>query len=218
MNKYLLYTLSILKTVWINFRYLPISQAKKIPLLVAFDTSFCCHSGKVIFETPIRRGMIRIGFHEVPACNRLKTKIEIQGSLIFRGEAHIGNGSKIYVSKNACLILGDDFKISANTSILCYHKIEFGYNIQFNWECLVMDSDTHTILDENSYCCNSDKPVFFGNNIWIGCRSTILKGSILPNNCIVGSMSLISGNKFEPNTIIVGCPAKSVKRISGWKL
>lgn len=218
MNKYLLYTLSILKTVWINFRYLPISQAKKIPLLVAFDTSFCCHSGKVIFETPIRRGMIRIGFHEVPACNRLKTKIEIQGSLIFRGEAHIGNGSKIFVAKNAELVLGSDFKISANTSILCYRKIEFGKNIQFSWDCLVMDSDTHNIYDIGGNRCNYDKPVVFGENIWIGCRCTILKGSNIPDNCVIGAGSLITGQELEEGTIIAGNPAKSIKKIGGWHL
>lgn len=218
MNKCLFYSLSILKSVWINFRYLPINQAKKMPLLIAFDTTFTCHSEGILFEALIHRNMIRIGFHEVPACNRMKTKFEIKGTLIFRGEAHIGNGSKIFVDKNASMILGNDFKISANSSILCYYKIEFGHNIQFSWDCLVMDSDTHTIFDENGNCCNSEKPVIVGNNIWIGCRSTILKGSILPNNCVIGSMSLISGSKFEQNTIIVGVPARSVKRIGGWKL
>ena len=95
--------------------------------------------------------MIRMGFHETPSCNRVTTKFECNGELQFQGEAHIGNGSKVFVGQYGKLTLGDDFKISASSTILCYHKIEFGDNIQFSWDCLVMDSDTHPIFDENGF-------------------------------------------------------------------
>ena len=128
--------------------------------------------------------MIRIGVHEVPACNRMKTYITIKGTIRFKGEAHIGNGAKFFVAKDAELVIGSDFKISANTSILCYRKIEFGKNIQFCWDCLVM----------------------------------ILKGSNIPNKCVIGAVSLITGQELEEGTIIAGNPAKSIKKIGGWHL
>lgn len=126
MKAVLLHILSLMKTVWINIRFLPFKQALRLPICVSYDTEFKVFSGGGIFIEHAIPCIIRIGFHQVPACNRQKTKIDIHGQLIFRGEAHIGNGSKIYVSNNASLIIGDDFKISANSSILCYHKIEFG--------------------------------------------------------------------------------------------
>jgi len=218
MNKIILKMLSIPKTVWVNFRYLPVKQAVKLPIAVAYDTSFRTVPKGLVFDTPLRRNMIRIGFHEVPACHRNKTSFHVDGNLVFKGEAHIGNGTNIYVGKKGCLTLGDDFKISASSSIVCYKEIVFGRNIQFSWDCLVMDSDTHTILDEQGNAYNHDKKIVFGDNIWIGCCCKILKGSKIPNNCVIGSMSLVSGDKFDENTIIAGIPAKSNRKIGGWRL
>ena len=38
MNIIVLYVLSAFKSLWINYRYLPLKQAIKMPLLVAYDT------------------------------------------------------------------------------------------------------------------------------------------------------------------------------------
>lgn len=165
--------------------------------------------------------MIRIGFHRVPVCgSREQTLLNVanKGKLIFNGTAHIGQGSKIYVAEDAQLIIGDNFAISASSQINCYKKIVFGRDIQFSWDCLVMDSDTHSIYDENGNLTNEAREIIFRNKIWIGCRSTILKGSVIPDNCVIGACSLVSGKQFESNSIIVGNPAKSVKRIKNWKL
>jgi len=218
MNHLFLYILSIPKTLWVNFKCLPFRKALRIPIVVSYDSSFHCDKNNIDLNCDVRKGMIRIGFHEVPAYNRKRSKIIINGRIEFNGEAHIGNGSIIYVSKNAKLILGDDFKISASSSIICYKSISFGNNIQFSWDCIVMDSDTHNIIDENGNIYNNDLPIIFGNNIWIGCRCTILKGSVIPDCCVIGSMSLVSGKKYERNSVIAGVPAKTIKRISGWKL
>lgn len=94
--------------------------------------------------------------------------------MVFKGSAHIGNGSKIFVSKNAKLTIGDNFAISASSAINCYKEIKFGKYIQFSWNCLVMDSETHLIFDDCGNLSNEDKPILFGNKIWIGCNSTIL--------------------------------------------
>ena len=218
MNVIILKMLSIPKTIWVNFRFLPFKQAVKMPLAVAYDTSFIAVRGGVNFDCPLRRSMVRIGFHEVPACQRKKTKVHVDGTLEFGGEAHIGNGSNIFVAKCGRMSFGDDFKISASSSVLCYKEIKFGRNIQFSWDCLVMDSDTHSILDELGNTYNNDKPILFGDNIWICCRCTILKGTVIPDNCVIGSASLVSGDKFDENTIITGHPAKSIRKIGGWRL
>ena len=81
-----------------------------------------------------------------------------------------------------------------------------------------MDSDTHEILDKDCTRMNEDREIVFGDKIWIGCRTIVLKGSRIPSNCVVGANSLISGQQFEERTIIVGNPAKSIKRIGDWKL
>lgn len=165
--------------------------------------------------------MIRIGFHECEECNphnRTLIKIMKNGILHFKGSAHIGKGSKITVKKNAYLELGDNFAISASSAITCYKRIIFGKDIQFGWNCLVIDSDSHSIYDEKGELINPSKDVVFGDKIWIGSRTTVLKGTIVPSNCVIGACSLVSGENFEPSTLIVGVPAKSIKKIGGFKI
>ena len=208
--------LSIPKSVWINFRYLPIRQAIKFPIAASHSCRIS-GGGKIILSANVVSfAMIRVGFHNVLSCNcKDETKIVIAkcGVLEFKGSAHIGNGAKLYVSENAVLSIGENFAISASSSINCYKEIRFGKDIQFSWNCLVMDSDTHFIFDDNGNQVNEDKPILFDDKIWIGCNCTILKGTVIPYGCVIGANSLVSGSLFKSNTVIAGSPAKSVKNI-----
>ena len=175
--------------------------------------------GGVLLKGKIRPFMIRIGFHNCDECNsNNKTLLKVLGQLVFDGEAHIGCGSKIIVNKGAQLELGDNFAISSSSTISCYKHIKFGKDIQFSWDCLVMDSDTHAIIDENGKRMNQDKEIIFGDKVWIGNGCMILKGTHVPNNCVIGARSVIVGCKFDDHTIIVGSPAKSIKKITGFRI
>lgn len=220
-NLFIKKVISIPKSLWVNLRYLPLNQALKFPICISYKTIFLCKGKIRISSKHVSFAMIRIGFHEVPICNKNdETKIQIEkgGSVEFEGSAHIGNGSKMYIAENAKLLLGDNFAISASSAINCYKEIQFGKNIQFSWNCLVMDSDTHFIYDNNGNRINEDKSILFGDKIWIGCNTTILKGTIIPSNCVIGAKSVVVGKNFRNNTIIAGIPAKCIKEIGGWKL
>lgn len=212
--------LSIPKTIYFNFRFLPIKQAIKLPICVAYNVNTKLRGGgEINITSSLKLGMIRIGFHNVPICDpNDKTILDIKGKLVFQGTAHIGNGTKIHVAKDAELVLGDNFAVSASSQINCYRKIVFGKDIQFSWDCLTMDSDTHNIYNEQGVKINESREIVFGNKIWIGCRTTILKGSVIPSNCVIGACSLVSGKNYENNSIIVGNPAKSIKKIKKWEL
>lgn len=211
--------LSIIKSVWINLHYLPFSQAIKLPIIVSYNTTFQCFKGGIIkLPSEVHFGMIHIGFHDVTVAPKTRTTLRLYGSLIFLGSAFIGRSSRIHVGKGAELVLGDDFKVSSSSSIMCCKRIEFGKNIQFSWDCLVMDSDTHDIFYEDGRISQKDKIVKFGDDIWIGCRCTILKGSFIPSNCVIGANTIITGQQFKENSIIAGNPPKVIKKIKGWKL
>ena len=220
MSRLFLLLLSIPKSFLFNLVHLPLRQAIKFPIVLTYRTKVRV-GGKISLNEKVRVGMIRIGFHHVTLCNdsdRTVLIVEKGGVLEFRGSAHIGNGTKIHVTKDGYLTLGDNFAVSASSAIKCYHRIEFGRDIQFSWNCLVMDSDTHKIYDQNDIIINDAKCVRFGDKVWIGCNTTILKGTSVPSNCVIGANSLVSGDKFEDSSVIIGCPAKSVKKIVGWKL
>ena len=63
-----------------------------------------------------------------------------------------------------------------------------------------------------------DKPIVIGDKVWLACQNTILKGTVIGNNCVVGSCSLLNKEYAEDGVIIAGSPARVVKHISGWEL
>lgn len=221
MNIYIKVAISFPKIIWFNFRYLPITQAIKLPVFLTYNTDVRISRGGLALVNQVRPGMIRIGFHQVSSCNlndETRLIVERGGKMIFEGTAHLGNGTKLHVYRDSHLVLGDNFSVSASSVIKAYRGIKFGRDIQFSWHCLVMDSDTHHIIDQNGKIMNEDKPIVFGNKIWIGCGTTILKGTQIPSNCVIGANSFVSGCNYEENSIIAGNPAKSIKPIGTWIL
>lgn len=163
--------------------------------------------------------IIRIGFHAVPIVPERKTALFVKGKLVFKGTAHIGRGSRIVVFKDGLLELGDNFAISSSSFINCFKHIRTGKDIQLAWGDLLMDSDTHTIYGENGIVINEDEEIILGDKIWMGCDCKVLKGSIIPDNCVIGANTVVTaGSRLEANSLIVGCPAKSVKKIKGFRI
>lgn len=211
--------LSLPKTVWFNLRFLPLRQAVKIPFAIHYKTRCCVRGGVILISShELKPLMIRIGFHTVPIIHRNKTFIDVKGKLIFEGSAHIGRGSTIVVQKGAFVEIGNNFAISAASNIYCYEHIRLGNNIQFSWGVLLMDSDAHTIYDDDGKVMNANKEIVLGNKIWVSCDVKILKGAFIPDNCVVGANSVVTSSNLESNTLIVGSPAKSVKHILGFKI
>ena len=211
--------LSLPKTIWFNLRYLPFRQAIKLPIAIHYSTK-CRISGEVYLDCKkVSPFMVRIGFHEVPIIPKQKTFLEIRGSLMFEGTAHIGKGSRIVVGKGARVELGDNFAISASSYINCYKRIKTGRDIQLSWGDLLMDGDAHLIYDIDGNVINESKEIVLGDKIWIGCDCKVLKGAVIPNNCVVGANSVVTaGSGMEQDSLIVGSPAKSVKKIGGFKI
>lgn len=210
--------LSGFKSLYVNFRFLPFHEAIHFPLYVHYKAHVRVSRGSFVFETPIRRGLVHLGFQKLPIIDEnAETSIEVspKGKIIIGGTAFMGRGSKLIVPGGR-LSLGNHFFMTGFSSVVCSHRIEFGRNTLCSWECLIKDGDGHPVFDAIGNHCNSDKPIIVGDNVWIGCRCTIWKGTVIPSDCVIGTGSLLAGGKFSPHTVIAGHPAKSVKEIKGW--
>lgn len=71
-------------------------------------------------------------------------------------------------------------------------------------------------MEQNGQAINHPEKIAIGNHVWIGCRCTILKGSVLPDNSIIGARSLINRPIKGERTIIGGSPAKVLKTDVDW--
>jgi acetyltransferase-like isoleucine patch superfamily enzyme len=206
------------KTIYINLKYFSLKNALKLPILISGKVWLKNCSGKIEILGKIYPGMIKIGFGEVGIFDKKHSRsiLEFSGKIIFNGSANIGHGSKISVGKDGILNFGNNFIITAETSIVCYKKITFGENCLISWDNLFMDTDLHKILNENGEIINEPQEITVGKNVWIGCRCLILKGTEIKDGNIVGANSTIANKLENENSIYIGNPIKCIKQNITW--
>lgn len=211
------YISSIPKSLYFNLRVLPFSQAIKLPILVSNKTKFASLEGKIILSK-IRTGIVRIGFGSTQTLDYTynRTIINLLGTINILGKCKIGQGSRIEVAKDGELTLGDNFFVSGQSKIICHYKVNIGDNALLAWDSLVMDTDFHDIYDKDGTLINQNKPITIGKKVWLGTRTTILKGSHIPDGCIVAANSLISKEYTTQNCILGGNPAKCIREDISW--
>ena len=209
-----------LKTVYFNFKYLPFRQAIIMPIFVTRRTLLNKTKGKVIIHSQhVVPGMIRIGHQRVGLFDKKTYRVtwEVEGEVHFYGGALLKYGSKIIVNKGAILSIGDKFRLTTNSAVICYKKITFGNNVIISWDTIIMDTDFHKILDLNGNVLNSPREILIGDNVWIGMRVVILKGTKVENDNIIASNSFLNKPVSGSFQIIAGNPAVVVKTDVTWK-
>jgi acetyltransferase-like isoleucine patch superfamily enzyme len=207
-----------LKTFYFNFKYLPFNQAIKFPVYIARRTHLLKTNGKVIIHGPVSSGMIRIGFGMVGIFDRRTRAIwEVNGEVHFYGNAILKFGTKVSVGPIGQLHIGDHFRFSTNSSIICFKEIRFGKRVRVSWDTIFMDTDFHTIENLDGEKINNDRPIIIGNDVWIGMRCSILKGTKLENNVICASNSVLTKHIPGTNQIVGGYPARVIKTNVDWQ-
>lgn len=197
--------INFLKTIYTNFKFLPFRQAIRFPILVYWNT-IINGDGNITILNNVTPFMIQIGMNGLGIVDGRyqRTKLLIDGELVATGQTRLRGGVRISIGKKAKLILGNNFNISGNTSIITEKQISFGDNCLISWEVLIMDTDYHNILDTNYNKLNNDKPIKVGNNVWIGCRSTILKGVTIADNCVIAACSEVTKSLDQSNSVYGG--------------
>lgn len=88
----------------------------------------------------------------------------------------------------------------------------------FSREIEIRSTDAHKIyLKGEKLPINTPKPVIIGDNVWLGARAFISKGTVIPNGCVIGAMSFVSKSLEKENTIYAGVPVREIKTNISWK-
>lgn len=157
----------------------------------------------------------------------LPPSITIKNGKLFISNHNNINATFLIRFKGICNI-GQYNSINENTEFRCDERISVGDFNMISYDCLIYDTNTHCIYkpEERRKLTKNDfpsigvekekpktKPILIGNDCWIGKRATILKGSTLENNTILGTNSVLSGT-IRTGMIATGNPAKKVKNIN----
>lgn len=194
---------SWVKTLRFNITYFGLMGGVKLPVLVSHNFKLASLGGTVEIDK-MKMATVMLGYHDVALFDRQKSrgKWTNSGRVIFKGYDRIGHGCKIVVGDNGTLIFGNNVAISAESSICCQNRITMGDHVVISWDCLIMDSDLHKILDNERNIINLDKPITIGNDVWIACRCLLLKESEIVDGSIVAAGSTVTKSMIERNSII----------------
>lgn len=140
----------------------------------------------------------------------------ITGKIVVIGKVYLGDCVLLEGGTNlltrGSINVGSHVFIS-NATISSTRKVELGDNVVMSPQSLIIDHDGYGI-DGNSAL---EIPVKIGNHVWLGVRSTILKGVTIGDNAIVAAGAVVTKD-VAPNTIVGGNPARKIRNTGGYSM
>lgn len=170
-------------------------------------------NGTIAFSS--KRSCILVGIYTT-IDNPAVITIQNNARLIVGHNSMIHRGTKIVVHEGGELVIGDSTYINENARIHCKKKITIGNNCAIAWNTNIMDTDLHTI-HYTEKLKNDDKAITIGNHVWIGANTTILKGTTIKDNVIIGANSVIKGT-LNSQHIYSGNPIIDKGTFENWEL
>lgn len=109
------------------------------------------------------------------------------------------------------ITIGDYVLMSPGTRISAAAKIEIGDSVMMAHGVYITDADWHGIYDRSKRT-DEITPVVIKDNVWLGDRSTVLKGVTIGENSIVAANTVVTKD-VPANVVVAGNPAKIVKQL-----
>lgn len=130
-------------------------------------------------------------------------------------------GSRRWPCSRARLKIGSGFSIASQGRFILPNSgnvLEIGDNCMFSSNIVVRGGEyPHLIFDkESGEYLDVSQGIFIGNHVWVGEGAYIGKSVTLPDDCIVGTRSVVTKRFDEPHCVIAGNPARVVKRGVQW--
>ena len=95
-------------------------------------------------------------------------------------------------------------------------KISIGKRCLFSSEIVIRTGDSHSITNLIGDRINKSMDVSISDHVWIGQKVTVLKGSEIGKDSVIGTGSIITGKKFDKNSVIAGIPGRVIKSGITW--
>lgn len=170
--------------------------------------------------------LIQLGFNYVITRIYLRRATQVRGIVFTQGKPIIDNQgyleighlvriwstvfrSRIAVQRGARLVIGNNCRLNG-TTIAATQEIIIGNNCRLAPFSHIMDGDYHDV--NNRLLSGESAPVILEDDVWIGTRSTVLKGVTVHQGAVVASGAVVTKD-VPAYTMVGGIPAKVIKKI-----
>ncbi|MFY2249307.1 acyltransferase [Priestia megaterium] len=127
-----------------------------------------------------------------------RVRIELIGKAKVRVGNYTQNREKLYIGvSNGTLTIGNHCFFNINSSVTCMEKIDIGDYCKFGNNLVIVDHDHNFRTSTPEFI---SKPIVIGKNVWVGANVTILRGTEIGDNCVIGAGSVVKG-KIDANSI-----------------
>lgn len=137
-----------------------------------------------------------------------KQLIKMFGSA--KGAPWVGPGFHCDYGKN--IHVGVCFIANYNVTILDIAPVHIGDYCMIGPNTLITTVGHPLLPSKRRNHLAQAKDIKIGNDVWIGGNVTILPGVSIGNNVVIGAGSVVS-HDIEDNSLVVGIPAKVIKKL-----
>lgn len=185
---------------------------------------------------------MRVGFAERLRMKKVNIRIRGSGNSLSIGRGSMVANCKIRIDGNQQAVdIGEDCLYHSGKIYLRYNKgqhiyigskttiedaylltdedasIEIGCDCMFSKFVHLRAGDGHSVLDaESGRRINHAKSILIGDRVWVGRSACILKGAVVPSDCIVGAHAVVTRKYPTPGCAIAGNPATVVREGVAW--
>lgn len=217
VKKIIGFLLGLPKTIYFNFRTLPLKKAILFPIYVGYNTRFGKLNKRIDIHAPIVPFMIKFNWAGTPSRTSSKVFFSIgkDAELILNGKAHFSAGTSLCIDRGK-MNVGKNFFCNRNCAISCNDTLLIGDNVMLGWNIEILDSDNHQI-SYGGVEKESTGPIIIADHVWIAAYVHILKNSTVPKGSIVAYKSVLRKQYTEENALYGGNPAKLIHREVEWE-
>lgn len=157
-----------------------------------------------------------------PSHNITRIQLSENAQLVLDNNSLILKGCYITIGANCKLKIGYNSYLSQGIKINTRCGMTIGNNVLIGYDTLIMDYDGHPIFlqddvdDGQIFIGGKSKPITIEDDVWIGHRSTILKGVTIGKGSVVGSRACVTSD-VPPYSIVAGNPARVIKENIKWR-
>lgn len=122
------------------------------------------------------------------------------------------NGTPKYISSDAYFDGNDYSKISLGDNVTVSRETMF---LTHDYSITTAMASIGRRIERGEGEVYFSRPITIGNNVFIGARASILPGTEVGDNCIIGAGCVVKGS-VPADSIVVGNPAKIIGSVSAF--
>ncbi|TGX80313.1 acyltransferase [Palleniella muris] len=209
--------LNLLRSIYFNFRYLPLGQAIYLPIWITTNFRYKLSRGQLVLSKPYRRSVFlgdcgSFGLQQFHGGLYLAEGAK----LILHGMTVLGEGTVLRCDKNSVIELGNNFYCNKNCFLRSSELIQFGAECSLGWNVQINTNDGHVIVHNGtrSDCIGAVK---FGNNVWLTSNVIVTKGVKVADGCIIAQGAVVTKSIEDNNVLVGGVPARVINQNVYWE-